>query len=68
MRIKKLVELYMNPIDIIEIYDKNRNLLYTVDVYRDSAAFESVANYKVDLFDIYAKEEITVLEIIIKQR
>lgn len=66
MRIKKLVELYMNPIDIIEIYDKNRNLLYKVDVCRDSAAFESVANLKVDLFDIYAKEEITVLEIIIK--
>lgn len=66
MRIKKLVELYMNPIDIIEIYDKNRNLLYTVDIYRDSAAFEAVANLKVDLFDIYAKEEITVLEIIIK--
>lgn len=45
---------------------KTENLLYTVDIYRDSAAFEAVANLKVDLFDIYAKEEITVLEIIIK--
>lgn len=27
MRIKKLVELYMNPIDIIEIYDKNRKFI-----------------------------------------
>lgn len=64
MRIRKLLKMIMKPIDKIEIYDGDRNLIYSVN---DGDFKKSgVLDEKIDLFDIYEKEDITILEVMAK--
>lgn len=64
MRIRKLLKMIMKPIDKIEIYDGDRNLIYSVN----DGDFEKsgVLDEKIDLFDIYEKEDIIILEVMAK--
>lgn len=62
MSTKKLLLLIASPIDKIEVYELNtKKLMYTVDI----ADFEKHSDIKLQFFDIYQKEDLSVLEVFI---